>query len=800
MFSTSSPTTTTSTFLDNSVYWALLVLAVILPISVFVTASVPPTMTKILVGGALVLIATILFSIVTLRHQSLSIPKLFLIPAAWLVPVMYLLSVLFTTDASPTFYGERLSMDSVVFMTISALAVTVTALALTTQRRVLGMYLAMLVSAVILIVLQLILFFARDAVVATGAILPSISLLGSLNDLAVFFGLIIVFVLLSLILLPVSNVIRGVLWLTLVASIFFLGVVNLTVLWWIVGVFALGSFVYSAFSAVDAHEQFTKGISIASLVMILAASFFIFGSDASTGSLAQMVNVGELEVRPSWQTTVGLGEQALSGQAIFGSGPGSFTYMWAEHMPADINQTAFWLTDFAYGIGLVPTSIISTGLLGALAWLVFFGLFMFYGVKNFIFSRKGERGDITYFLRITSFISALYLWIIAVIQVPSPALIIYAALLTGIFIASLALGADASKKIKIVFHENARIGFLVTLFMTFIILLAAGGIYGLTSRFAAEASYQRALTEWNTGGDIDAAYTLLERSVARNPNDTYYRLLSAIDIVRIRNLLAENRAPEEIQEQFQTLLARSIANATQATELDNRDYHNWVNLGTIYSSISPLGIEGSVESAVSAFDEALVLRPNSPQLYLYKATLERARGNNDAAMELVQQAVGLRNQYTDAIFLLAQLQLEDDDTESALRSVEAITIFEPTNPVAFFQLGLLRYGSEDYVGAAQALERAIVLNSFYANARYFLGLAYWRLGDGVAALEQFRAVQQTNPDNVEVASIISNLEAGNEPFGTITETEEITERDGPPIVSDEEATNTIETEAKSLAE
>jgi len=778
-----SPSQKNNTYLDASAYWALLALAALLPISAFVTVAVAPAMTKILVGGALVLIAAFLFGVSVLRHQMLTIPKLVLLPVAWLVPFVYLVSMLFTADGTLSVYGERLSMDSVFFMTISALALTVTALALNTQKRALGMYLAMLGSAVLLTLLQLILFFARDSVAATGAIFPSISLLGSLNDLAVFFGLIIVFTLLSLVLLPVSNVVRGVLWATLAASLFFLAVVNLTILWWIIGIFALGSFVYSAFaSRTEGAKRFGKGFSFASLAIVLIAAFFIFGSDAATGSIAQKVNVGELDVRPSWQTTVGIGKQALEGQMFFGAGPGSFVYLWAEHMPAEIALTAFWQTDFAYGIGLVPTSIISAGLLGALAWIVFFGLFLWYGVKSFVVaSRAGERGDITHYLRITSFIGAFYLWIIAVIQVPSPTLVLYAALLTGVFVASLSLGTEATKQLRLVFHENARVGFLVTLALTFVVLLSAGGIYGVASRYSAEIAYQRAVAELARSGDLEKSWSFLEHAVDRRPTDTYYRLLSTIDIVRMRDLLSQNRPAEEIREQFQILLARSIANATQATVLDKRDYQNWVNLGAIYQAIVPLGIEGAVESSAAAYDQALILRPSSPNIYLWKAALERARGNNAVAREYVEKAVELRNQYTDAIFLLAQIQLEEDDTASALRSVEAITLFEPSNPVVFFQLGLLRYGSGDFVGAAQALERAVALNNVYANARYFLGLSYWRLGNNAAALQQFRAVRETNPDNQEVVSIIQNLEEGKAPFADLEATDDITTLEDLPI-------------------
>ncbi len=763
-------------------YWSLVVLAVLLPVGVYVGASVPPVMTKIFLGGTLVFITALLVALTVLRQQIVTTPRLAIMGATWAIPFAYIMSMLFASEGAMSIFGERLMTDSVLFMIVLALAFTVTVLLLTSQKRILGVYLAMLGSAILLTVLQGILFFARDWVAGTGMIFSSISLLGSLNDLGVFFGLILIFVLLSLQLLPVTPLIRAVLWGTLLASLFFLAAVNLTVLWWIIGAFALACALYTVYMGfAPGNDGPGRGISFEAIVVVLIAAFFVLGSQDATSTLAERLRIGELDVRPSWQTTVTIGSQGLREQVLFGSGPGSFMYLWAQHMPPEINRSAFWQADFAYGIGLIPTSVISTGLLGALAWFLFLGLFVFYGIRSFLRARGGGRGDIVQYLRITSFVGALYLWIIAVIQVPSPALVLYGAILTGVFIASLALGNDGVQQIRLVFSENPRKGFLVALVLMFVILFSAFGAYGVTNRFTAEASYQKGLVLLARDGDIEGGWEHLERAVRRHPSDTYYRMMSVVDIVRISEIIAQDLPPEEVRDDVSSLLTRAVTNANRATEIDPRDHQNWVNLGTVFQNIIPLGIDGSLDSALAAFERALALRPASPRVYLAKATLERSRGNNDRALELVNRAIDLRNQYTDAIFLKAQIQLEREDVESAIASVEAITVFEPANPVAFFQLGLLYYGSNDFGRAAQALERAVLINEQYANARYFLGLSYWRLGNTVGAIREFERVRETNPDNQEVLSIIANLSAGLDPFDSPIPADDIAARDGVPI-------------------
>jgi len=588
-------------------------------------------------------------------------------------------------------------------------------------------------------------------------------------------------VLLSLLLLPLTPVVRGVLWLTLVAAGFFLMIVNLNILWWIIGGFALACFVYSVTTSFFSNKA-GNTFSVAALAVLILSAVFLFGSDDFTGRAADWAGVGQLDVRPSWQTTVAVGSAALAEDgAVFGTGPGTFYHAWAKHMPESISSTLFWRADFPYGIGLVPTSVVTTGLLGAAAWLIFFAFFVWHGTRSLVLSGRTERGDIASYLHVTSFVGALYLWILTVIQVPSPVLVLYAALLTGVFIASQSFGAFGKQSIELRFRENPRIGFLATLVLTLLLLASVGGIYGLSTRHVAEATYQSAVDVVTVDGDVDAAYELGLRAINLNRVDVYYRLLSSLDVIRIQELVSQDKQPEEIREEFQTLLARAVANAREATVLDGEDYQNWINLGSVYQSIVPVGVDGAIESALEAYDRALELRPNSPTVLLSKATLERNRGDNDTAQDYVEQAITLRNQYTDAIFLLAQMQLEKDDVASALNSVEAITIFTPNNPVAFFQLGLLRYGIEDFVGAVQAFERSVTIDPAYANARYFLGLSYWRLGNNSASLAQFKRVRETNPDNQDVQAIIANMEAGRGPFTQLETSPDIETIDGLPI-------------------
>jgi hypothetical protein len=424
---------------DAIAYYFLLLVAFLLPFAVSWNAAAPFLGTKIFLGGLLVLGMVVAFAVSRLQAQSFSVPKTALLGVAWLLPLAYLLSSLFQSNATLSLFGERLQVDSFMYMILATLALTISAVMLSTKERVLGVYLAVLGGGAVLALAELMIFFGRDTLSAMGVLLPSISLLGSLNDLAVFFGLLAILAVASLTLLPLTTITRVLLWVTLAVSVFFLVTVDLAMLWWIVGLFALAFLVYSV-SGLGSGDKLGQRLSISSLFLVALSVLFVLGGDALTSTFAEWANVGELDVRPSWQTTISIGQSAYGESPIFGAGPGTFSKLWSQYRPLEVDQTPFWNANFSFGIGLIPTSFITTGLLGVLAWVVFLVFFVWSGVRVFLLSRAGGHDPVAAYLRISSFVGALFLWIILVVQVPSPALILYTFVLTGLFIASLRFG------------------------------------------------------------------------------------------------------------------------------------------------------------------------------------------------------------------------------------------------------------------------------------------------------------------------------------------------------------------------
>jgi len=220
-----------------------------------------------------------------------------------------------------------------------------------------------------------------------------------------------------------------------------------------------------------------------------------------------------------------------------------------------------------------------------------------------------------------------------------------------------------------------------------------------------------------------------------------------------------------------------VQNAIRANP---QNYQNWMVLGRIYAGVLPLGFPGAYDKAKEAYAKAAEISPVSPLLALENARLEALNNNPTKAKEYIGQAIQLKNNYTDAVYLLSQIEIAAGNIKGAIQSVEAAAFLTPNDLTAFFQLGFLRYSDKNYKDAVPALERAVQLNESYSNARYFLGLSYDKLGKTQEAIAQFTRVAELNPDNAEVASIIKNLKAGKEPFAA-AKVEKPEKRKTPPV-------------------
>jgi tetratricopeptide (TPR) repeat protein len=501
------------------------------------------------------------------------------------------------------------------------------------------------------------------------------------------------------------------------------------------------------------------------IVFLVMVALAVFGSSLNT-SLSNALKISNIEVRPSMTVTLDIARNTLMSRPLFGSGPNTFVTQWLSFKPDDIVSTIFWNTDFSTGIGLIPTLVVTTGLMGLISWILFIGFFVYLGFSS-IFARIDD-----HFLRfslLSSFFSSVFLWTMTFLYVPGVVVLVLTFFVTGLFFASVFAAGIVPISPKI-FSYSPRVGFIASIVMVAAVLgfIALG--YGLFRNSQSLWLYQKSFQALNAG-NLQEAEDYMGKAINTVPQDIYYRGLSEIEIYKMSAIIQQDPKkvdPVEIQKQFSAALSTGIKSGMSATNADSSNYLNWISLARVYESVSDpaLKINGAYESAATAYGEALRRNPKNPGIFVLLSRLAFTRQDMTAAQNYALQAIQLKRNYTDAYFLLAQIQVAQKDIKSAIESVTAATVIDPTNSGSFFQLGLLKFSSGDYNGAIDAFNKAINLTPNYANAQYYLGLAYEITGNHQKAIDIFTALSQTNPDSVEVANILSSLKAGKSLFGS----------------------------------
>ncbi len=762
-------------------FWLLLVSTVLLPIF-----FVPVSFISIQFGTSLLfsfgaILSTILYIVTGITTGSLDLPKPSKYTLGFLsvVPLMYLLAGVSKGFSRMSFFGYTFDISTVGFILLAFVYLFIVSILFREKNKISLAYKAFGISSALFTAFVVLRIATQGKILSFGVFSNvTTTMLGSWNNIAVLFAMLTVISILSLEILSVSKTKKILSYVSILVSLFFMALVNFSSLWLVVAIVSFLIVLYkmfyteneTAFSTLTWGERIKRVSVVPAIVMVLAVVFY-FGANSFGLFLASKLKTESVEIRPSFMTTMEIARNTLRTSPVFGSGPNTFIKEWSSYKPNDIVSTAFWNTDFPNGVGLLPTFLVTTGVMGTLSWLVFLGFLVYLGFKSIFV--KTEDSESRYYI-VTSFFTALLLWIVNFVYVPSTAIFVLSFFFTGLFFASIysaGIIPVASKR----FNVNPRIGFVSSLIMVTSLVGVVSLGYGLFKNSLSLWYFQKSSYALNTANDTKLSEEYMLKAIVTVPNDVYYRSLSEIQLVKLNEVLAQDPAKvkqEDVQKQFSDGLLAAITSGVSAKDRDPSNYLNWVSLGRIYDAVSvpQLNITGSYESAQIAYIEALRLNPKNPGILMLLARMAVNRNDLNQARNYVQQAIQIKNNYLDAYFLLSQIEVASNNIREAIQSVTAASIIDPTNPAIMFQLGLLKYNVRDFDGAIDALEKAITMTPDYANAKFFLGLSYEATKQTEKAIKQFEDLSVSNPDSQEVKQILENLKSGKAIFTDATNT------------------------------
>ena len=691
---------------------------------------------------------------------SVKIPKSALLISCGAVVLVWLASALSSGNVGLSLIGKLYDLDTFSMIFAASLALFFGSMIFQSEKRVFVFYLLLFFSSFAVFFFQFFhLIFGINIIPFNIFPYVTSNLIGSWNDFSIFFGLVGLLSLAFLETAKLGKIMKIFLFIILLMSFLAMMSANFFNNWVIFGVFSLLVFIMALFKS-RFREQ-TKGIGAKNFLrvslFVLAAVIFFTLFKGVTGNINDILKTSSTEVRPSWSATLDIAKKSLKDKAIVGTGPNTFVYDWLKFKPAAVNNTIFWNARFNSGFGYLPSMAATTGVLGIVAIIFFLAIFLSYGRKVFSYKREDT-------LAIVSFLGAAYLWTFVVLYSPGLLVFAMAFIMTGVFLASLinsgkigvaeislsGLPADGRGKTKT--------GMIFTVMGIILLIGTVSSAYFYTRKFLALNNYSRALSLFETSGDIDKTGKKLMKAVGIDKQDEYYRALSELGLISLSQIVSSKEIPaDKAATLFRDNLSVTIAYAREAARLNPADPVNWMQLGRVYESVAMFKVEKADEAALSSYAEASKVSPLDPSPFIASARVAMQTNKAGEARKYLQSALGIKPDFADALFMLSQVEVQAGNLKEAILRTEQTAAVSPNNFGIFFQLGLLQYQDNNFNAARYAFERTVGLNGDYANARYFLGLIYDKQGLEEKAIEQFELIQKTNPDNDEVKKILSNL-------------------------------------------
>jgi tetratricopeptide (TPR) repeat protein len=184
-----------------------------------------------------------------------------------------------------------------------------------------------------------------------------------------------------------------------------------------------------------------------------------------------------------------------------------------------------------------------------------------------------------------------------------------------------------------------------------------------------------------------------------------------------------------------------VQDLTRITELDEKDADARVRLARLYL------LGGASEKALKLADAAADLKPQDPSVYTLKATILFRLKDNDRATEQANKALAIDPTNTEALSVIAALQLRAGDAKSSLETLSKI----PSK--AQDQLAVLFLKADIYQKLNQkndvenVLRRIIALHPENATFRQNLISFYVANGRLDDAEKELRTFVEKNPDD-----------------------------------------------------
>jgi tetratricopeptide (TPR) repeat protein len=757
--------------LEKVSFIVFIITILLAPLAFLPSVYAPLDMIKTFVIVTGVLLSSILYLISIFKTRSLYIPKHPLVTLSCVLMLSLLISTILSSSPLKSFLGQGFEIGTLSFiLTLFVSGLLTVYLSYKNRDKILYVYGTVFISFVLVSFFQLIRFFFGSDILVFDVFHSSLlSVLGRLMDFGVMAGIIFIISYTALRFVLLKRLYRFVFISFICLAIFSMFIVDSPLIWGSMTII-LAIIGFFEFHLIHQSSIFVRRIPFVTIIFIALSVLFTMNGSTITERVLGKLNISQTEVTLPWQYTLDITTGTIKNLPLFGAGSNRFATEYLKYKPLIINQTMYWNTEFAQGFGWIPTFAVTSGLIGLSLWIILILIFCGTGLK----ALKNSKDDLMKFIISSTFFSALFFWLMLFVYIPSHTILFFTFVFSGLFVAALIQEGNILL-INIGAIQTSILRKFTPLVIVLAIVIAVLWLCFFLKKMVALSYFQSGIISLNMPNNtgLQKAEENFKKALAFDRADTYYQALSEVDIIKISLLATQLQA--ESQKSGKNPKTESVAQLTNliseargyiqlAIVYDPTNYYNYIAQSRISEIALSLQIPEAYEQVIMAYNNALKYNPNNPSLYLNMARIEASQNKLADAQRDIGFALQLKPNYLDAIFLLSQIQVNQGQIKDAITSVKVASQINPASPQIFFQLGFLYYNDKNYTLAIDTLNQAIKLDEQYANARYFLGLSYARVNKIADAIIQFEALSVSNPDNKEVALILSNLRSGRSPF------------------------------------
>ncbi len=643
---------------DNLAFWIIAVTVFLLPVFFLPASILGLGVAKLAIVSSGVLLALVCFIIERMRQGSINIPGRIWYSLLILIPVSYFVSSIFGVSWYKSLIGGFYEQDTFHTIAISFILLFLTYSLVTTPKRV-SIVLGSLGSSIILVALFQIVRIIAGASLSLGVLSsPVLSLAGSWNDITSLMVLCLGAAVIVLETIEPKKVTKVLLSLIIVLAFFFVAlsgsnfIFSLSIIYFslpvLIGLIALVIFAYvfslrHSKSSADREGIKANPFYASLLVLVLSVVLVVFGGPIND-FLASKTGVNYLVGQPNWGPTNNVALEVIKQKPFFGSGPNSFSYEWNLHKPVAFNELPFWNTNFSFGVGIIPTSLTTVGIVGMILWILFYAFVISIAFKSLF--RNDKTGSP---LKVIVAFGVLFTTFLMIFSAPGIVVEEVHFLLIGIM---LAFDASSLKKQKqILFNKKQWHHFVAVLVSIIAIIAITFWVYEIGQKIAATYYANQAVSNSKTE---DEALAYMLRTVSLDPTQaTYAEIMSQIYLSKISKLASLPASDiqskqSEIKDNISMVVKYSLA----AESIDPTDYSAPVATARAYEFLGSLGIPGAYDQAMAKYNYASALAPTNPLPLILASNLALSTNDLKSSETYLIKALQLKQGYADSPNLL----------------------------------------------------------------------------------------------------------------------------------------------------